>query len=124
MARRKGARGSAKVKIANLALRFVLELCALFAVGYCGYHAVQGEIARLVLCIAAPIVFAVLWGLFAAHKAKFPPPKPWKAIVGFVLLECGAVGLALTGQVVWAAVFAAVIAANTAVLELFFNSEI
>ena len=105
------------MKAANLLLRFLLELAALAAVGYWGYHAVEGEVARLALCIAAPILFAILWALFAAHKAKYPPPKPWKAVVGFVLLECGAIGLALTGQVVWAGVLAVVIVGNTAHLE-------
>jgi hypothetical protein len=106
------------MKIANLGLRFLLELCALAALGYWGYHVVQGELARLVLCIAAPTLFAILWGLFAAHKAKFPPPRPWKALVGFLLLECGAVCLALGGQLELAAAFALLIATNTATLEL------
>lgn len=104
------------MKIANLALRFLLELTALFAVGYAAYHSVESEPARLVLCIAAPIIFAVLWGFFAAHKAKFPPPGVWKAVVGFLLLECGALSLALVGQGFWAGIFAVVIAGNTAVL--------
>lgn len=106
------------MKIANLLLRFLLELCALAALGYWGYHVVQVETARLVLCIAAPIVFAVLWGLFAAHRAKFPPRKPWKAVVGFLFLEAAALGLALAGQVELAVAFALLIAANTATLEL------
>jgi len=65
------------MKAANLLLRFLLELCALAAVSYAGYHAVEAEGARLALSIAAPILFATLWGLFAAHKSKFPPPQPW-----------------------------------------------
>jgi drug/metabolite transporter (DMT)-like permease len=106
------------VKIANLALRFVLELCALAAVSYAGYHAVQGEAARLALGIAAPILFAVLWSLFAAHKARFPPPQPWKAVIGAVLLEVTAVVLVLEGQSLWAGVIAVVIAVNSALVYL------
>lgn len=106
------------MKMANLVLRFVLEMAALFAVGYASYHAVQAEPARLALCIAAPLLFAVLWGLFAAHKAKFPPPQPFKAIVGAVLLEVTAVVLALEGQGLWAVIIAVGIAANSATVYL------
>lgn len=86
------------MRSANLLLRFVLELAALVALGYWGLHAAAGWIGIL-LCIAAPLLFAVLWGLFAAHKAKWPPLEPWKAVVGFVLLEIAALSLALAGQV-------------------------
>jgi len=105
------------MKALNLLLRFLLELSALYAVGWWGFHVIEGP-GRIVLGLGGPILFAVLWGLFAAHKAKFPPPKPWKAVVGFLLLECGAVCLALGGQVVWAVVIALLIVGNTAVLEL------
>lgn len=106
------------MKIANLALRFFLELFAIAAVSNFAYHITVAGPARLALCIAAPVLFAILWGLFAAHKAKFAPPKPYKAIVGFLLLEAAALSVALAGNVVWAIVFAVVIAGNVAVLAL------
>ena|SRR5579885_2109874 len=106
------------MKIANLALRFLLELYALAAVSYAGYHLVESEPARLVLCIAAPSLFGVLWGLFAAHKAKFPPREPWKAVVGFLFLEIAALCLALTGHGLLAGVLAVLIAGNAVLLRL------
>ncbi len=106
------------MKAANLLLRFLLEFCALAALWYWGYHAVQSEAARLVLCVAAPAVFAVLWGLFAAHKAKFPPPQPWKAVIGAVFLEVTAGVLASAGQSFWAAVVAVLIVANSTLVYL------
>lgn len=106
------------MKALNLLLRFLLELAALAAVGYWGYHAVEPEPARIALCIAGPIVFAVFWGLFAAHRAKYPPPQPWKAIIGAVLLEVTAVVLALEGQGLWAAIIGVGIAANSVTVYL------
>lgn len=106
------------MKALNLAIRFFLELCALAALGYAGYHAVANEAARIVLAIAAPLALAVLWSLFAAHKARFPPPRAWKAFLGFLLLEAAAASLALVGQGEWAGIFAAVIAANSALLYI------
>ncbi|HEX2667908.1 MAG TPA: YrdB family protein [Gammaproteobacteria bacterium] len=106
------------MKIINLALRFMLELCALAAMGYWGYHAMQAEAGRLALCIAAPAAFALLWWLFPAHKARFPLPQPWKAIAGFLFLQGSAALLALAGQVLRAEVFALLILINTAGLEI------
>ncbi|HEY1773364.1 MAG TPA: YrdB family protein [Gammaproteobacteria bacterium] len=97
----------------NLLIRFLLELAALVALGYFGYHATQAEPARLVLCIAAPALFAVLWALFASHKAKYPPPRFYKAILGAMLLEVTPVVLFLEGQGVWAAGMAVVIVVNS-----------
>lgn len=101
------------MKAINLAIRFLLELCALAALGYAGYRAPLPEVGKIALAIAAPLALAILWGLFAAHKAKYPPPRFWKALVGVVLLEAAALALALVGQVVLAAVFGAVILVNS-----------
>ncbi len=101
----------------NLLVRFLLELAALAALAFWGLHAAT-DMLGLVLCIAAPLLFAVLWGLFAAHKAKFPPPQPWKAILGAVLLEVTAGVIALAGQEFWAAVVAVLIAANSILVYL------
>jgi hypothetical protein len=100
------------MKAINLLLRFLLELAALVALGYWGYHAAAGVVGIL-LCIVAPLLFAVLWGLFAAHKAKSPPPGPWKAALGALLLEVTAWVLALEGQGIWAGVIAVVILLNS-----------
>ena len=104
------------MKAINLSIRFLLELCALWALGYSGYHAVEPEAGRIALAIVAPLTLAIFWGLFAAHKAKFPPPRPIKALVGFLLLEAAAASLALIGQGELAGIFAAIIAANSALL--------
>ena len=106
------------MKIINLLIRFLLELCALGALGYAGYRSVEPEAGRIALAIAAPLALAVLWGLFAAQKARFPPPRPLKALVGFVLLEAAAGSLALVGQVELAGIFAAIIAVNSALLYI------
>ncbi len=45
----------------NLALRFLLELSALFAMGYWGWSAAQG-IFRFVLAAGIPLLAAFLWG--------------------------------------------------------------
>ena len=49
--------------VANLALRFLLELCALAALGYWGWTQHQG-VTRWLLAILVPLTAATLWGAF------------------------------------------------------------
>lgn len=48
----------------NLALRFILEMTLLFAVAYWGWKEHQGWL-RYVLGIGMPVLFTLLWGVFA-----------------------------------------------------------
>lgn len=76
----------------NLTLRFVLEVCAIFAMGYWGWHAHSG-LWRWLLVIAAPAAWIVLWGLFGSPKARFNLSAP--AHLGFEIGMAGAAAVAL-----------------------------
>ena len=79
----------------NLALRFLLELVAIFAFGYRGYSlGVDGT--RIILAILFPLLFAVLWGVFAVRG---DPSRSGKTVVqtpGVIrlILELGLFGAA------------------------------
>lgn len=64
----------------NLALRFVLELTALFALGYRGWSRHDGGL-RIVLAFAVPLAAAGIWGVFStpgdrSRSAKAIVPTP------------------------------------------------
>jgi hypothetical protein len=64
----------------NLALRFLLELTALFALGYRGWIRHDG-ILRVVLTFAVPTAAAGIWGVFStpgdrSRSAKAIVPTP------------------------------------------------
>ena len=64
----------------NLALRFLLELTALFALGYRGWIQHDG-ILRLVLTLAVPMAAAGIWGVFStpgdrSRSAQVIVPTP------------------------------------------------
>jgi len=61
----------------NLALRFLLELCALASVSIWGWKFTDGW-PRLVLAIGIPILFAIIWGIFAVPN---DPSRSGKAPV-------------------------------------------
>jgi hypothetical protein len=96
------------VKEANLALRFLLELCLLAALAYAGLQ------VSVVLAVLAPLVVAVAWGLFVSPKARFPLSlAPWLAVQA-VLFGAAVAGLIAVGNVVLGLVFGVLVVANLA----------
>lgn len=64
----------------NLALRFLLEIAALVAIGYWGFDQ-HGGFWRFVLGISGPLLAALLWGAFAvpgdpSRSGQAPVPVP------------------------------------------------
>ncbi|MNH74833.1 hypothetical protein D3C87_648430 [compost metagenome] len=56
----------------NLVLRFLLELAALTAYGYWGFHTGNQAAVKVLLGLGTPIAAAVIWGLFGSPKASYP----------------------------------------------------
>jgi hypothetical protein len=95
----------------NLGVRFVLEIAALIAIGYGGWHA-SGGLLRYLLAIGLPLLAAYLWGTFRTPNEPHSPPHPTRAIPGWgrLLLEAlvfggGAWGLFSAGATTMAWLF-------------------
>jgi enamine deaminase RidA (YjgF/YER057c/UK114 family) len=58
------------MKTSNLALAFLLELCALAAISYWGYRLDAATALRWTIAIAAPLALALVWSQFAAPTAR------------------------------------------------------
>jgi len=99
------------LKMANLALAFLLELCALAAFAWWGYHTGQGALAKIALAIGAPLVVAVIWGLFVAPRARFPVTPFWRTLLAMAVFGAAAIALYATGQttLAWVLLIAAVV---------------
>jgi hypothetical protein len=98
------------VKVAegiNLALRFILELSALAALGYWGYETGSG-VMRWVLTIAAPLVAALVWALFVSPKATIELARPARLVLELGVFGAAAAALAVAGHGSLAVLFAAV----------------
>lgn len=90
------------IKSANLALRFLLELCLLAALGYWGFKTEGGWLVKSVLGVGAPVLAAVVWGMFVAPKATWLLAEPWLLLLELVLFSLGGAALYLAGQPVLA----------------------
>lgn len=84
---------------ANLALRFILEIAALFALGFWGWAQHEG-VLRYALTIGLPLVSAVLWATFRVpdDTSGGPPIVPVRGVVR-LLLEVAFFSLATWGLV-------------------------
>jgi hypothetical protein len=104
------------IKSANLALRFALELCALAALGVWGFQAGSGLLAKLGLGLGAPLLAAIVWGLFVAPKATVPVPAPVHLLLQIAVFGLAAAGLVAAGHPQLAGVFGVVVVLNMALL--------
>ena len=96
----------------NLALRFLLELAALFSLGYWGWTQHEG-ILRLLLGLGLPLVAAVLWGTFRVPGDPGDAPVAVTGILRLILevivLGSGVWALYASGQTTPALIFAALL---------------
>ncbi|TVY02921.1 YrdB family protein [Paenibacillus cremeus] len=87
------------IKTVNLAIRFLLELCVLAALGYGGFHFGAGSlITKLALGIGSPLLIAILWGTFIAPKATLLLPEPYRFILECLIFGAASSALYLVGE--------------------------
>ncbi|MFD9599253.1 YrdB family protein [Streptomyces sp. NPDC059970] len=103
--------------MANELLAFVVELVALAALARWGFVTGDGTAARLLLGLGTPAVAIVLWGMFAAPRARFRPPLAGVLLVKAVVLGGGVYAVHAVGHPVAAWFFGVVVVVNTALAE-------
>ena len=100
--------------LANLALRFIVELVGVGALAYAAYQAPLDGFARVAVTVVAPLAFIVFWAVVVAPKAATGFSQRQRDAIGTGLLVLVAVALGLAGQPAAAAVFGAVVLVNWA----------
>lgn len=107
--------------VANLALRFLLELAGFAGAGYAAYAWTDGAagILRWVLAIGAALVVIGLWGFVVAPKRRNGLSQAQKDVIGSVVLLLMAAAVGLAGQAGLAIGFAVLVVANAALLFVF-----
>jgi uncharacterized protein DUF2568 len=106
------------LKMLNLAVRFLLELCLLAAVGYWGFKTNAGWAMKIILGIGLPILIAVFWGLFIAPRAFYPLSGIPYLILELILLGSGAVALFASGQANLGWVYTVILILNKILLTI------
>jgi hypothetical protein len=103
----------------NLGIRFLLELCILFSVGYWGYQFPKSQILKIGLCIGAPLLVAIVWGTFLAPKASIQLPGPIFLILEIIVFAIATLAIYFTGHPILAWVFAIISVINRILLFMY-----
>ena len=98
------------VRVANLGLRFLLELALLAALAYWGWYE-QGIVPAILL----PLLAAVVWGAFVAPKARFPVSVPVRLAIELTLFGLAVAGLFAAGADALGISFAVAVALSDAI---------
>jgi hypothetical protein len=96
----------------NDVVAFVVEIGALALLGVAGWQAGTSTLARSALAIGLPVAAAVLWGLFAAPRARVRS-RPLQLATKVLVLGAGVVAGFVVLPFGWAILVAAVVLVNT-----------
>jgi hypothetical protein len=100
------------LKNINLALAFLLELCMLAALGYWGFTLDQGLAVRVGVGLGAPVLVALVWGIWMAPRASKRLHEPLHLIVELIIFGLVVAALYAAGQPQLALVFGLIYAIN------------
>lgn len=100
------------LRSANLTVRLLCELGLLVALAVWGFHTGTGMAAKVALGLGAPLLAAVIWGLWVAPASRRRLADPARLAVEVLLFAAGVAALAAAGYVLVAVIFAVVVAAN------------
>ena len=102
----------------NLAIRFVVELVALLALGWWGFRYGKTALQQYGLAMLAPLSGAALWSLFIAPNAPVDVGFVLRFILQLVVFGAATLALVLVHQRTLGLIFASVVALNGALLVL------
>ncbi|MGW2842740.1 YrdB family protein [Streptomyces sp. NPDC001493] len=108
----------APVRTVNELLAFIVEVVGIVAFARWGWHASGNTVLRIVLAVGLPAVAAVVWGMFASPKARFTLPVAGVVAVKMLVFVCAVAALYDLDGSKSALSYAAVVAANTALLTM------
>ena len=104
------------LKMLNLLVRFLLELCMLAAVGYWGFKTQSEWLMKILLGIGSPILIAVLWGMFLAPRAVRPLSGASFLTLELTLFASGALALFASGKPTLGWIYALAVLVNKILL--------
>jgi hypothetical protein len=104
------------IKLLNLLVRFLLELCLLAALGYWGFTTHSSWLLKILFGVGVPLLAAVLWGVFIAPKSTHRLSGLSYLAVESVLLGSGAVALFASGKPNMGWIYAILVVVNKVLL--------
>jgi hypothetical protein len=107
-----------ELRSVNLAAKFALELCSLAALGYWGASTGSGA-TSVTAAVAAPSAAAMVWGTFAAPRAKHRLRRALRIPLELSVFSLACASLAVAAEPAAAVGLAGAIAVNAVLLTMF-----
>ena len=104
--------------VLNEGLAFILEIAAIVALAWWGFTTGGNIVVNIILGVGAPGAAIVLWGLFAAPRARFKVALPLVLLVKAVVFGAGALAFYGVDHAALAVGFAVVAVLNTTLATL------
>lgn len=101
----------------NLALKFLLEVAGFAALAYTG-AAVGSGLWAVVLAVTLPVVAIAVWARWNAPRSAHRLPIGTRIPLELTVFVTAALGLLVSGAVVWAVVYLALVVINAALLTV------
>jgi hypothetical protein len=107
------------IRIANLALAFLLELAMLAALGYWAFRAAPGGWLSWAAAVVVVAIAIGLWAAWGAPKSATRLAMPALLVFKIVMFGAAAIALFASGQAMWAALFAVLAVLHLALAAAF-----
>ncbi|MFJ7744644.1 YrdB family protein [Peribacillus sp. NPDC097295] len=104
--------------VINIALRFILEVCALVFFTYWGFQSSQGILKKLVLGIGSPMLIAIIWGVFGSPAAPIPAQVFLRILLELLIFGLATLALYSSGKPTLAIIYAIIVVINLILLYI------
>ena len=106
------------IKLTNMGIRFLLELCIMIILGYWGFKTGGQTLTKVLLGLGSPLLFALVWGVFLAPKSTMRLHEPWLFLVEIILFGLASWALYSTGRANLTVAFASIYVLNKILMLL------
>lgn len=104
--------------VINIALRFILEVCALAFLAYWGFQSSQDLFIRLILGIGVPLFITILWGVFGSPAAPIPFKGFHRLLLELLIFGLAALALVFSGKPTLAIIYVTTVIINRFLIDL------
>ncbi len=103
--------------MANLVLKFLLEVAGFIALAYAG-AAIGSGLWAVFLAVALPSVAIAVWARWNAPRSAHRLPTPIRVPLELAVFVTAALGLLVAGAATWAVAYLSLVAVNAVLLTV------
>ncbi|MFA9557753.1 YrdB family protein [Evansella sp. AB-rgal1] len=107
----------------NHAIRFVLEVISIVAIGYWGFKLEKGVVLQYIMGIGAPLLIIVVWAMFGSPGAPYRLQGMFRLGLELTIYSLAFGAIIARKSLGWAIIFGVVVVINTLFLYIFPSND-